>query len=648
MKCEPRRRNRNGEIGIGRRAGVEALERRLLLSGGYTLQTLGSFTSGAPNAFAPGGQLVLDSSGNIFGIATAGGANGTGAVFEVPAGSGAPVTVASFPASGSPLNPSGLVMDSGGNLFGFTQTGGDASGDGTLFEVPKGGSAIQIVAQFNGSGTGSHPAGNLVIDSHDNVFGIASTGGSTGGGSVWVLPAGAHAITPLAYMPTVTIGGVAQQAGVGGLAIDNSGNLFGTTTGNAAHGVFGTLWGLAVGTNGIQTLATFPGGGPGGTPVGPIAVKKSGFIDGVTKDGGNGGVGTIWQYEPGVGIIPLATLGGNAGGPPVGGVVLDGNGNLFGTTSAGGGNAGTGQGGVWELHANSTNLSVIQTFSGTDGSTPVGNLIADRFGDVYGTTSTGGANGGGTVFVMNLGGASTSAAALATEVTKSSLPANVVAGKASHGSATVKISNPSKTAVRGIFTVNIYASSSGAVDENAVKIGTKTLSFNLPGGKSKTLSVPVTFNPAAEGGYTILAQAADATGTTGAATGGPIVTATAPFISLSEVFSKVKLLPQLVAGQPTQGSATVKITNHGNVTSKGPTTVALLASPDGALDDATQIATLTRNLSIPVNGSASVTVQFTSIPAGLAGSKILIAQVTDPNGGISSANYATPINVTPA
>jgi len=354
----------------------------------------------------------------------------------------------------------------------------------------------------------------------------------------------------------------------------------------------------------------------------------------------------VWQYEPGVGIIPLATLGGDAGGPPVGGVVLDGNGNLFGTTASGGGNSGVGQGSVWELHANSTDLSVLQTFSGTDGSTPLGNLTTDRFGDVFGTTSTAGPNGGGTVFVMNLGGASTSAAALATEVTKSSLPSNVVAGKASHGSATVKISNSSNSTVRGVFTINLYASTSGAVDENAVKIGTKTLSFNLPKGKSKTISVPLNFNPPAEGAYTILAQAGDATGTTGAATGGPTVTAAAPFISLSETFSKVKVSPQLVAGQPTQGSATVKITSQGNVTSKGPTTVALLASPDGALADATQIATLTRNLSIPVNGSASVTVQITSIPAGLDGSQILIAEVTDPNGGVSSADYPIPLNIT--
>jgi uncharacterized repeat protein (TIGR03803 family) len=618
---------------------VEPLEGRVLFSGGFTLNQLASFTNSGTNPSAPGGRVVLDASGNIFGIASAGGANGTGAVYEVQAGNTTPVTVASFPAGATPLNPSGLVMDSAGDLFGFTQGGGDANNDGTVFEIPKGTNTIGTVAQFNSASTGARPGGNLVIDSNNNVFGVTSTGGGTGGGTVWVLPAGSGSISPIANLP---------GAGVGGLAIDASGNLFGTTTGNAGQGVKGTVWGLARGTNVIQTLGAFAGGTFGSTPVGAIAVDKSDFVYGVTSDGGTGS-GTIWQLQPGIPIISLATLGGPAGGPPAGGVVLDNNGNLFGTTSAGGGNSGTGQGSVWELHARSVNVTVLQTFSGTDGSAPRGDLVTDRFGDVFGTTSTGGANGGGTVFEMNLGNSGSSAAPLSAAVTRSTLPANIVVGKASHGSATVRIDNTSKTAVRGAFTVSLYASTDGAVDDTAAKIGSRTISFNLPAGKSKTVSVPVgTFTPSAAGDYTVLARVSDATGTTGATATGPTVTAAPPFISLSETFSKVKLLPQLVAGQPTKGTATVKITNHGNAASKGPTTVTLLASPDGALDDAVQIAAVARNFTIPATGSVFVSVNITSVPAGLAGTEILIAQVTDPNGAITITTYANAITVTPA
>ena len=631
---------------LPRRApGIEPLESRVLLSGGYTLNTLASLTNSSPNPYAPAGRLVLDSSGNVFGIATAGGANGTGAVFEIPAGSSTPQTVASFPAGTTPLHPSGLVIDPSGNLFGFTQAGGDANNDGTVFKIPKGGSAIVTVAQFNGAVTGANPGGNLVVDSNGNVFGIAAAGGSTGGGSVWVLPHSSSTITPLAYIPTVTIGGVAQQAGVGGLAIDNSGNLFGTTTGNAGQGVLGTLWELPVGAGAIQTQATFAGGSLGSTPVGAIAVNKSGYIYGVTSDGGASGVGTVWQFQSGAGLIPLATLGGDIGGPPAGGVVLDANGNLFGTSSNG--SAG-GKGSVWELRTHSTNVSVIQSFSGAEGATPTGNLLTDRFGDVFGTTPTGGANGGGTAFVLNLGGASTSAASLTTAVIKSSLPTQLVVTKPARGSATVKITNPAKSTVRGVFTVNVYATADGAIDDSATKIGSHSLSFNLTRDKSKTISIPIAFTPSAQGDYTILAQIVDPAGGSGTATTGTTVTAAAPFISLSPLFAKVKLPSPLVAGQPTKGSASIKITNHGNITSKGPTTVALLASPDGSVDDAVQLATLTKNVSIPVNGSTTFSLTITSIPADLEGSEILIAQLTDPTGAITTTSYATPINITPA
>src|SRR5205807_1290610 len=159
-----------------------------------------------------------------------------------------------------------------------------------------------------------------------------------------------------------------------------------------------------------------------------LAVNKSGFVYGVTSDGGSSGNGTVWQFQPGAGLIPLATLGGTAGGPPVGGVVLDANGNLFGTSSAGGSG---GQGTAWELHNHPTDPTVLQAFSAADGAAPVGDLTTDPFGHVFGTPSTGGANGGGTAFVLNLGGAGTSAAPLATAVTKSTLPPNVVVGKTS-------------------------------------------------------------------------------------------------------------------------------------------------------------------------------------------------------------------------
>lgn len=79
-------------------------------------------------------------------------------------------------------------------------------------------------------------------------------------------------------------------------------------------------------------------------------------------------------------------------------MLIDAAGNLYGTTAAGGsGGAGT----VFRLSADHRTMTILHSFSGSDGSTPVGGLVADLAGNLYGTTSTGGSGGDGTVFELS-------------------------------------------------------------------------------------------------------------------------------------------------------------------------------------------------------------------------------------------------------
>lgn len=116
--------------------------------------------------------------------------------------------------------------------------------------------------------------------------------------------------------------------------------------------------------------------------------------------------GTIFKLLPAGTIKTLHTFVGTDGANPTAGLVADKNGNLFGTTSQGGSgspSAGT----VFKLAPPATvgapwTETVLYTFTGgVDGAHPYAGLIFDSAGNLYGTTNGGGAFNYGTVFKVD-------------------------------------------------------------------------------------------------------------------------------------------------------------------------------------------------------------------------------------------------------
>jgi uncharacterized repeat protein (TIGR03803 family) len=145
--------------------------------------------------------LVADSSGNhLFGTTFYGGTiNGIndGTVFELTnsGGTWTQTVLYSFAGAGSNdgANPyAGLVMDSAGNLYGTTLYGG-ASNQGSVFQLSKSGSTWKetVLHTFdNISGSdGSNPYAALAIDASGNLYGTTSGGGKFNGGTVFELKA---------------------------------------------------------------------------------------------------------------------------------------------------------------------------------------------------------------------------------------------------------------------------------------------------------------------------------------------------------------------------------------------------------------------------------------------------------------------------
>ncbi|HEX3430214.1 MAG TPA: choice-of-anchor tandem repeat GloVer-containing protein [Rhizomicrobium sp.] len=205
-----------------------------------------------------------------------------------------------------------------------------------------------------------------------------------------------------------------------GLIKGRSGNLYGTTsqggTGGCEGGC-GTVFKLA--PDGTKTiLYSFAGGTDGSHPQG-LVMDKAGNLYGTTASGGgsgcfdNAGCGTVFEMgASGTKTVLHAFKGANDGGEPLGGLIIDGKGNLYGSAAEGGGgcDSGYGCGAVFRV-APDGKEKVIYGFAGPgqgDGEWPGAvRLARDSAGNIYGTTQSGGAHSYGTVFRLSRDGTET-------------------------------------------------------------------------------------------------------------------------------------------------------------------------------------------------------------------------------------------------
>jgi uncharacterized repeat protein (TIGR03803 family) len=192
----------------------------------------------------------MDSSGNLYGTTYGGGTGGVGAVYRLSPGAAgiyAYTTLYSFTITEDGEYPfAGLIMDSSGNLYGSTSIGG-AGTFGIVFKLspsPSGAYTETILHSFGGGAADGKDPSGLVMDSAGNLYGTAaeggangsSGGGSSGYGTVFKLsPGSAGAYT---YSTLYSFGGTATdgQSPLAGLFIDSAGNLYGTTENGGTNG----------------------------------------------------------------------------------------------------------------------------------------------------------------------------------------------------------------------------------------------------------------------------------------------------------------------------------------------------------------------------------------------------------------------------
>jgi uncharacterized repeat protein (TIGR03803 family) len=303
----------------------------------------------------------------------------------------------------------GLVADAIGNLYGTTQGGGDPSCDdgygcGTVFKLDTKGNET-VLHRFTGSPDGKAPIAGLIMDINGNLYGTTTEGGASGPGAVFKVDAsGQEAIL-------YSFGSYPDGTNPsGGVIMDADGNIYGTTqeggTGTSCWGGCGTLFKLD--TTGKETIL-FNFTPPAEYPTAALTMDAAGNLYGTTS--GNGGccLGTVFRLSKDIAAeaATLHTFSEGAGGvTPMGNLVRDPNGRLFGMTLVGGDlncipSGGYGCGVVYELSP-SRKETVLHSFAGSpDGDGPNAGLLRDKAGNFYGTTAGGGTSGLGMVFKLD-------------------------------------------------------------------------------------------------------------------------------------------------------------------------------------------------------------------------------------------------------
>lgn len=245
---------------------------------------------------------------------------------------------------------------------------------------------FSVIHDFNPAVDGSEPTGNLVEDSAGNWYGTLDYGtDTTGAGAVYQIdPSGTVSI--LAGFGPGSVAGYPRS----GLFRDTDGSLYGVTYGGGDTTCqCGTVYKLDTSGN-VTILHKFLGGADGAFPITQL-ISINGVLYGTTSYNGVDSVfGVLFKVtKDGTYTVVDQFLQNSPEGDIPNDLTRDAAGNIYGSTSFGGA-TGANQGTIYKIDTTGT-LTVLHTFSGgSDGGEPVGRLIIDVNGNIHGTTEQGG------------------------------------------------------------------------------------------------------------------------------------------------------------------------------------------------------------------------------------------------------------------
>lgn len=399
----------------------------------------------------PMGSLMQASNGMLYGMTRWGGANDHGVIFRYNPGNEQLEVVFEFDGQHTGRFPHGSLTEaSNGKLYGLTPYGGIFN-MGVIFEYDPAIDVFNLKYEFTGGvGSGASPFGSMKLADNGKLYGIIQEYGyetelmfefdpltgsyhkvdvplvvpreyrslmesvslSSDGRLYFIVNGNTNDIKNINYLYEYDVADekftdVHTFSGVttgdfpyGSLYHASNGKLYGTTYSGGMYDD-GVIFEYDPVLLRFRKHFDFSSESQGGSPQGGLTEASDLKLYGMTSEGGVHGMGTIYSYDPGTGNYSvLLSFNGNNGKKPDGDFVKAADGNLYGTTSRGGNHD---EGVLFMLEPSTGNfIKLIDFKSGEFGSNPGSNsLVAASNGNLYGTTSSGGAGNRGILFEYN-------------------------------------------------------------------------------------------------------------------------------------------------------------------------------------------------------------------------------------------------------
>ncbi len=372
------------------------------------LQTIYTFPKGSTNCSGPTPLLIEGADGNFYGTTIYGLSNVCGTVFKITK-NGVLNVLGSFSGTNG-VRPCSVAQYPDGNFYGVTTYGGDyfdpitlLGGDGTIFKMTSNGTLTTLYYFNSTNGKGSVPTGSLVLGNDGNLYGVTEYTGSvfpygpndhTGFGTVFQ-------ITTNGVLTTLhTFDGTNGSVPMGGLTLAGDGSFYGVTffggNGFQSDNFSGNGTIFKITTNGTFTTLFYFNGTNGLQPVGGLNVGSDGNFYGTTSYGGSdyagasfSGSGTVFKLTTDGALTSFSPFSITNGAQPRGRLSQGQDGNFYGATIQNGNtnlNGGYGYGTIFAITPQGT-FTKLADMDGTNGVSPIADMILSRDGNLYGTMS---------------------------------------------------------------------------------------------------------------------------------------------------------------------------------------------------------------------------------------------------------------------